>query len=121
MLVTIDDLQWLDPSSRNVVAFAARRLSTRVGIFGTVRTDPDDGGDAASWLQLPNPDGVARMQIRPLSLGGLNAVITQRLGRAFSRPAIVRIQEVSGGNPFYALELARAMDVDTGAQRCRCR
>jgi ATP/maltotriose-dependent transcriptional regulator MalT len=112
VLVTIDDLQWLDPSSRNVVAFAARRLSTRVGIFGTVRTDPDDGGDAASWLQLPNPDGVARMQIRPLSLGGLNAVITQRLGRAFSRPAIVRIQEVSGGNPFYALELARAVDVD---------
>src|SRR4029079_4353896 len=61
-------------------------------------------------LQLPQPDGVQRVQIRPLSLGGLNAVITQRLGRSLSRPAIVRIQEVSGGNPFYALELARAMD-----------
>jgi hypothetical protein len=63
-------------------------------------------------LQLPQPDGVQRMQIRPLSLGGLNAVITQRLGRPLSRPAIVRIQEVSGGNPFYALELARAMGAD---------
>ncbi len=112
VLVAIDDLQWLDPSSRNVVAFAARRLSARVGVFGTVRTDPDDGGDAASWLQLPQPDGVQRVQIHPLSLGGLNAVITQRLGRSLSRPAIVRIQEVSGGNPFYALELARAMDGD---------
>ena len=112
VLVAIDDLQWLDPSSRNVISFAARRLSARVGVFGTVRTDPDERGSAASWLQLPQPDGVQRVQIRPLSLGGLNAVITQRLGRSLSRPAIVRIQEVSGGNPFYALELARAMDGD---------
>ena len=110
VLVAIDDLQWLDPSSRNVIAFATRRLSARVGVFGTVRTHPDDGGGAASWLQLPQPDGVGRLHITPLSLGGLNAVITQRLGRSLSRPAIVRIQEVSGGNPFYALELARAMD-----------
>ena len=110
VLVAIDDLQWLDPSSRNVIAFAARRLSARVGVLGTVRTDPDERDGAASWLQLPQPDGVQRVQIRPLSLGGLNAVITQRLGRSLSRPAIVRIQEVSGGNPFYALELARAMD-----------
>jgi ATP/maltotriose-dependent transcriptional regulator MalT len=113
VLVAIDDLQWLDPSSRNVIAFAARRLSARVGVFGTVRTNPDDRDGAASWLQLPQPDGVQRVQIRPLSLGGLNAVITQRLGRSLSRPAIVRIQEVSGGNPFYALELARAMDGGT--------
>ena len=112
VLVAIDDLQWLDPSSRNVISFTARRLSARVGVFGTVRTDPDERGSAASWLQLPQPDGVQRVQIRPLSLGGLNAVITQRLGRSLSRPAIVRIQEVSGGNPFYALELARAMDGD---------
>jgi ATP/maltotriose-dependent transcriptional regulator MalT len=112
VLVAVDDLQWLDPSSRNVIAFATRRLSARVGVFGTVRTDPDDGGGAASWLQLPQPDGVQRMQLQPLSLGGLNAVITQRLGHSLSRPAIVRIQEVSGGNPFYALELARAMSGD---------
>ena len=36
-------------------------------------------------------------------------MIVSRLGRAFSRPTIVRIGELSGGNPFYALELARAM------------
>src|SRR5690349_6874804 len=90
VLVAIDDLQWLDPSSRNVIAFATRRLSAHVGVFGTVRTEPDEGGGAASWLQLPQPDGIQRIHIRPLSLGGLNAVITQRLGRSLSRPAIVR-------------------------------
>ena len=39
LLVAIDDLQWLDPSSMHVVAFAARRLSGPVGILGCVRTE----------------------------------------------------------------------------------
>ena len=33
-----------------------------------------------------------------------------RLRRSFSRPAMGRIHEVSGGNPFYAIELARALN-----------
>jgi hypothetical protein len=36
-------------------------------------------------------------------------MILQRLGLSFGRPTIVRIHKVSGGNPLYALELARAM------------
>jgi hypothetical protein len=110
VLVAIDDLQWLDPSSRQILAFAARRLRGPVAVLATVRTDPDRG-DGASWLQLPRPDGIQRIQVPPLSLGALHAVLSARLGRSFSRPTMARIEEVSGGNPFYALELARALDV----------
>ena len=39
LLVAIDDLQWIDPSSMHVVAFAARRLTGPVGILGSVRTE----------------------------------------------------------------------------------
>jgi ATP/maltotriose-dependent transcriptional regulator MalT len=112
VLVALDDLQWLDPSSVHVVAFAARRLSARVGVLGAVRTDPDSAG-TASWLQLARPDRIQRIRVHPLTLGGSHAVVSERLGRAFSRPTMVRIQEVSGGNPFYALELARAIDDET--------
>jgi DNA-binding CsgD family transcriptional regulator len=108
VLVAIDDLQWLDPSSMQVVAFAVRRLSARVGVLAAVRTDPAGGG-SASWLQLPRPDAIHRIRVAPLSLGGLHAVVSERLGHSFPRPALVRIQEISGGNPFYALELARPM------------
>ena len=45
-----------------------------------------------------------------MSVGALHAVINDRLGRSFSRPTMVRIEEVSRGNPFYAIELARAVD-----------
>ena len=112
VLMAIDDLQWLDPSSARVLAFTARRLSAPVGVLGAVRTDPDGVG-AASWLQLSSGDGPKRIMLLPLTIGGMHAVVSQRFGRSFPRPTMARIQEVSGGNPFYALELARAMDGGT--------
>ena len=110
LLVAIDNVQWLDSSSQAVVAFAARRFRGRVGVLATERCDPDCG-KASSWLQLARPDGVKRVRVGPLSLGGLHALISARIGRSFSRPTMVRIAEISGGNPFYALELARAIHV----------
>jgi DNA-binding CsgD family transcriptional regulator len=108
VLVAIDDVQWLDSSSVSAVAFAARRLSGRLGVLATVRTEVDR--DRAAWLQLVRPDAIRRIDVLPLSLGALHTVISQRLGRSFPRPTMVRIHETSGGNPFYALELARAID-----------
>jgi DNA-binding CsgD family transcriptional regulator len=107
VLVAVDDVQWLDSSSKSVVAFATRRLRARVGVLLTERTDPDI--DSTVWLQLSRPDGVTRIRVRPLTLGGLHTLFLEKLGRSFPRPTMVRIAEFSGGNPFYALELARAM------------
>jgi DNA-binding NarL/FixJ family response regulator len=108
VLLAIDDLQWLDPSSARALAFVTRRLSGPVGVLGTVRTDPNDGSPA-SWLQLSTADRVERIRLLPLTVGALHAIVSKRLERSFSRPTMVHIQEVSGGNPFYALELARAI------------
>jgi DNA-binding CsgD family transcriptional regulator len=112
LLVAIDDLQWLDPPSRLIISAAARRLSGPIGVLAAVRDGPD-GGDAGSWIELRQPDRMRHVRVRPLSLGALHAVVSERLGRSFSRPKIRRIHEFSGGNPFYALELGRAMGDDT--------
>jgi predicted ATPase len=71
VLVAIDDLQWLDPSSALVIGYAARRFADPVGVLGTVRTG--DGTVDLSWLQLPPPDAVQRIDLRPLSIGGIAA------------------------------------------------
>jgi DNA-binding CsgD family transcriptional regulator len=112
LLVAIDDLQWLDPPSRQIISSAARRLSGPIGVLATVRDEPDSE-DVGSWFELRHPDRIRHVRVRPLSLGALHAILTERLGRSFSRPRIRRIQEFSGGNPFYALELGRAMDDET--------
>ncbi|MCV7281822.1 AAA family ATPase [Mycolicibacterium flavescens] len=109
LLLALDDVQWLDPSSQAVVAFAARRLTGRVGLLLTERSE-HEGEGAAGWLQLSTTDAAGRVHVGPLSLGGLHALVSARLGRTFPRPTMVRIAEISGGNPFYALELARAIE-----------
>src|SRR6476620_8165174 len=57
VLIAIDDLQWLDRSSKDVLAFAARRFKAQVGLLLTERSD-DDGGSAVTWLKLSRPDGI---------------------------------------------------------------
>jgi Bacterial regulatory proteins, luxR family len=67
-----------------------------------------------TWLQLGEPDSIGRIRVGPLSLGGLHALFSARLGRSFARSTMVRIAEICGGNPLYALELARAIHVGSG-------
>jgi len=118
VLLVVDDLQWIDTSSRNVLAFVARRLSKPVGVLGAIRTD-SGGGGAVTWLQLPRPDALDRITVSPLSLGRLHAVVSRRLGRSLPRSTMVRIQEISAGNPFYALELARAPNAGMSSTEMR--
>jgi len=109
VLVAIDDLQWLDTASRTVIGFAARRLTRPVGILATARTGDPDCPDA-SWLQLADHHQLTTLCLAPLSLGAVQAVIKTRLGRTLTRPVLARIHEVSGGNPLYAVELARDLN-----------
>ena len=93
LLVAIDDLQWIDPSSMHVVAFAARRLSGPVGMLGSVRTDTGSGA-VGTWLQMPRPDAVNRIRLYPLDIHDLHAAVSARLVRITgtraptTRPAI---------------------------------
>jgi DNA-binding CsgD family transcriptional regulator/tetratricopeptide (TPR) repeat protein len=107
-LLAIDDLQWLDASSAAVVTFATRRVSGPVTILATIRTETHTA--AADLIQLAAPDAVERVRLGPMALGELHRVISQRLCKRFRRSTMVRIHEVSGGNPFYGIELARGVE-----------
>ena len=62
-------------------------------------------------------EALERLQLGPLSLAALHHVIQRELGIKLARPALVRIEAVSGGNPFFALEIARALNRDGGERR----
>ncbi|GIW20006.1 MAG: transcriptional regulator [Chloroflexota bacterium] len=132
LLVAVDDVQWLDPDSSAAIGFALRRLSSEpVAVLLTSRieepnererptlpTGPprpdrsrdravDSVGDLLS-TELLHRERVSRLRLGPLSLGALHFLILDRLGSTLSRPVLRRLHELSGGNPFYALELATA-------------
>ena len=113
VLVAVDDVQWLDRASEEALAFAVRRLPARIGVLvarrSTVAADPPLGLARA----LPE-DRLEHVVVGPLSLAGLHHLIARRLGSPLPRPLLVRVAEASGGNPFFALELARAAARDTG-------
>lgn len=108
LLVAVDDAQWLDGTSATVLGFALRRLpDARVACLVTRREGETRGFDPP---RLSPGDGVVRARIPGLSFEELAAVLDDRLPRPLSRLALTRVHRASGGNPFYALEIARALE-----------
>jgi DNA-binding CsgD family transcriptional regulator len=109
LIVAVDDLQWLDAPSRFALEFAVRRLRDEsVGVLLAVRADRAGGLSLEFERWLPE-ERVRRIGLGPLSLGALHHVVQRRLGVTLPRPLLQRVYETSEGNPFFALELARAL------------
>ena len=106
VLVALDDVQWLDPSSAEVLAFMLRRLEAEpVAVLATIRGRPVEAP-----LELERAfAGFRRLPVEPLSVGAIHRLLWGRLGLALPRPVLVRVHRTSGGNPFFALQLGRAI------------
>jgi DNA-binding CsgD family transcriptional regulator len=106
VIVAIDDVQWLDRPSAAALEFAARRLRDEPVALLLARrvagVAPEPGLEqaVAEERRLGVPIG-------PLGFVPMNALLHERLGTVLPRPLLHRIHELSGGNPFFALELAR--------------
>ena len=109
LLVAVDDVQWLDSPSTDALTFALRRTDAPIHLLLARRSGTSNPTTLKSALPAPS---VERLHVGPLTVGALQAVLSERLDRVFPRPALLRIHETSGGNPFYALEVARALPVD---------
>jgi DNA-binding CsgD family transcriptional regulator len=109
VVVAVDDVQWLDRPTASALEFAARRLEGhRVGFLLSARTQGRSAVPLALEQALTD-DRLRRLRLGPLGLGSLHRLIHSRLGRALPRSALVRVERVSGGNPFFALEIARVL------------
>ena len=113
VLLAVDDVQWLDDPSRTVLEFVIRRLREE-----PIRLLVARRGVAADLpLGLARalaPSALEHMTLAPLSLGALHRLLQTRLGAAFPRPVLRRLYATSGGNPFYTLELGRALERHRG-------
>ena len=108
-MIAVDDVQWLDPASLGVLRHAVRRLDDeRVRLLVAARAAP---GSALPDLGLSEAERAKKeIVIGPLGLEEMSELLARELGRHLPRPALRRIAELSGGNPFYALELCRSTD-----------
>src|SRR5262249_32294459 len=87
--------------------FALRRLDLEpVGVVAATRRAAGDPDPLALAATL-KPGRTTTLQPGGPTLGALRRGVSGT-GEAISRPGMRRIHEISGGNPLYALELARA-------------
>jgi DNA-binding CsgD family transcriptional regulator len=105
LVLAVDDVQWLDAASAAVLSFAWRRLRGEpIGVLVTRRA-----GEPVPQA-LGGLEPLRRMAVGPLDLEDVHRLLLRRLGVVFPLPLLRRVHAVSGGNPFFALEVGRSFD-----------
>lgn len=105
LCIAVDDIQWLDAASRSALGHALARLDREpVAVLLATR------GRVPSWLrQAAHEDRLRTIRVDGLSVGATHELLHSRLDATFSRPTLIRLWETAGGNPFFVLELAAAL------------
>ncbi len=105
VLLVIDDLQWLDEPSAEVLAFALRRLDGfDVRVLAAERVAD---GEQPEWLRCCTP-GTVEITVPPLDPDSVARLVRTGTGTDLPLPVLRAIQRTAAGNPLYALELGRA-------------
>lgn len=109
ILAAIDDVQWLDSPSARTLEFVIRRLPADVLRLLVAHRNARPGDAPLGLDRGLAPGSLVRLALGPLDTISLDALIRARLGLNLSRPLLHRLERITGGNPYYALEIAPAL------------
>jgi len=120
VLLWLDDLQWADPSSLQMLQHLARspRAAPLVIVATYQPSEVARNAELAHTLaQLQRSPGFEHIELAGLSPRASLALIS-RFGRTPLGPrSSILLHQWSGGNPYFLLELTRMIDESTPAER----
>lgn len=117
VVVAIDDHHWFDAPSARALEFAVRRLTTvPVMLLLARRAGLPLAVPTADIVGAVPEDRVTRLRLGPLDPSALTLMLRGWLPR-IGPAALSRICDASGGNPLYAIELARSDAQSGGVDR----
>ena len=109
VLIALDDLQWLDPSSSRVLAFALHRLHDEpVGVLAA-RREGKGVKDPFAMDRALREGALTRLQVAPLHDAQVIRLLRKRFGGELTYPLSQRVASTSGGNPFLAIQIAELL------------
>ena len=107
LAIAIDDAQWLDAPSVDVLAFACRRLHDEpIRLLVTRRPE------RASALDKALAADDVRLELGPLSFGATRSLLSTRLALNLPRQVLRRLVETTLGNPLFALAVGQTISDD---------
>ena len=95
VVLALDDIQWLDRSSADVLATALRRLLREpVRLLATLRSAPDLT-PALDLRRAFDDERLRLATLEPLELGQLHRLLSARLGLELARPELQELRRIS--------------------------
>ncbi|MCA1491726.1 ATP-binding protein [Sinorhizobium alkalisoli] len=112
VVIAVEDIHWIDPTSRDLLGEAARIIH-RYPAFLVVTSRP---GEPSEWLEAADP---TRLSLRPLDRGETRLAIEAKWPqhRLAALPELFEVTErISGGVPLFIEEICQwvAENVDAG-------
>ncbi len=103
----VEDIQWIDRTSAALLHYLLRRLSDPPLLLLFTSRPALDRDDVLSRF-LRQPAEVAHLTLEPLDEDSVRELLGAASSGELPAAAEARIAELSGGNPYFALELLRA-------------
>jgi tetratricopeptide (TPR) repeat protein len=116
VVVLLDDLQWADGASLELLSFLAGRLRRGVLVAGTMRQLEVGRNDAVTdaLAAIARRRGSRRLQLRGLTSAATAEVLESATDNAVVASVLATIHARAEGSPFYAIELSRLVDEEGG-------
>ncbi len=110
--VLLDDLQWADAASLELLGHLAGRLPAGVLVVATLRQMEVGRTDAVTDVlaTIARRPGSRRLRLQGLAPVATAEMLGRAQGRAVAPAMATAIHARAEGNPFYAMELARLID-----------
>jgi DNA-binding CsgD family transcriptional regulator len=109
VLIAVDDAHWVDDASLRWLAYLAPRLQEpEIALIVTLR--PDESRSQIRALLAVRAAASATVRLALLSQQGVMAIARRTLAKNAAVDICAAIHRATGGNPFYVLELLRALE-----------
>ena len=117
VVVIVEDLQWADRSTRDLLLYLARAASGRLLILGSYRAEDVDDGHPISTVSVElRRSGMASViELDRLDSAELGEVLRGVAGTALDDDLVGRVIDRAEGNPYFAEELLAAERSNPGA------
>ncbi|MGE4238921.1 helix-turn-helix transcriptional regulator [Ramlibacter sp.] len=120
VVVVLENLQWADPSSLELLhAVLHATQDSRLLFLAPLRSDEvDEGGLLARLSNSLEASGLASgLALPSLSVAATGAIASHASGSRWPDDAVLQLHLVTQGNPFFASELAKQARAEPGGGR----
>ncbi len=121
LVLFLDDVQWADPASLQLLHYFCRRIKThRILVLGAYREAelPEEHPLSPLLLNLNRERILQKVALQRLTTTDVSLLISSQLGGEVVAPEFVKlVHSRTGGNPFFVEEVLRSLIEDKQAYR----